>query len=90
MKGALQPATSFDMTAPRCLLVRPAAHATAEPASLVDQLPRHGIDLHCLHRDVDIDDALHEQAPAAVLLAAALVSRITRPAPPQPPVRLEM
>lgn len=58
------------MTAPRCLLVRPAAHATAEPASLVDQLPRHGIDLHCLHRDVDIDDALHEQAPAAVLLAS--------------------
>ena len=26
----------------------------------------------------------------AGLLAAALVSRITRPAPPQPPVRLEM
>lgn len=58
------------MTAPRCLLVRPAAPASAVPVTLVDQLPRHGIDLRCLSRDTDLDDALQEQAPAAVLLAS--------------------
>lgn len=62
--------TSFDMTAPRCLLVRPAAPATAEPFALVEQLPRHGIDLHCLVRDTDLDKAMHEQDPAAVLIAS--------------------
>lgn len=62
--------TSFDMTAPRCFLVRPAATATAEPFALIEQLPRHGIDLHCLVRDTDVDGALHEQGAAAVLIAS--------------------
>lgn len=58
------------MTAPRCFLVRPATPASAEPATLVDQLPRHGIDLHCLSHGTDLANALQEQAPAAVLLAS--------------------
>lgn len=58
------------MTAPRCLLVRPTACATAEPFSLVEQLPRHGIDLHCLVRDSDLDEVLQEQGAAAVLIAS--------------------
>ncbi len=62
--------TSSDMTAPRCLLVRPAAPATAEPFALLEQLPRHGIDLRCLVRDTDLDEALSEQGTAAVLLAS--------------------
>lgn len=57
------------MTAPRCLLVRPATNGFAAPATLMEQLPRHGIDLCCLGRDTDLEEALHEQAPAAVLLA---------------------
>src|SRR3989344_4075922 len=62
--------TSFDMTAPRCFLVRPAGPATAEPFALVEQLPRHGIDLRCLVRDTDVNAALHEQGAAAVLIAS--------------------
>ena len=62
--------TSSDMTAPRCLLVRPAAPATAEPFALVEQLPRHGIDLQCLVRDTELDEALSEHGPAAVLIAS--------------------
>lgn len=62
--------TPSDMTAPRCLLVRPAAPATAEPVALVEQLPRHGIELHCLVRGADLEGALHEQGAAAVLIAS--------------------
>lgn len=62
--------TSFDMTAPRCFLVRPAGPATAEPFALVEQLPRHGIDLRCLVRDTDLDAALHQQGADAVLIAS--------------------
>lgn len=59
--------TPSDMTAPRCLLVRP---ATAEPCALVEQLSRHGIDLHCLVRESELDEALHEQGTDAVLIAS--------------------
>lgn len=62
--------TSSDMTAPRCFLVRPAGPATAEPFALAEQLPRHGIDLHCLVRESELDEALREQSAAAVLIAS--------------------
>lgn len=62
--------TSSDMTAPRCLLVRPARHATAEPCALVEQLSRHGIDLHCVGRGGNLDEVLREQVADAVLIAS--------------------
>jgi len=57
------------MTAPRCFLVRPAASASAAPLHLLEQLPRHGIDLRCLADHLDPQDALPDQDAAAVLLA---------------------
>ncbi len=58
------------MTAPRCILVRPAACATAEPFALVAQLPRHGIDLRCLVREHELEAAVQEHDVAAVLIAS--------------------
>ncbi len=58
------------MTAPRCLLVRLALHATAEPCALVEQLTRHGIGLHCVGRGSNLDEVVREQGADAVLIAS--------------------